>query len=315
MTSLYKKNALMIHEPPSYKRLQLDDKNFFDNFFAHCPHENAVYSFGALYIYMPIYDFEWRAHDKKNLILRYRPNSDGNLHFLQPLGDFTPRLKASLLAEISQYSYLAKITDVSADFIETYPDFAKNFDVTHDDALDDYIYRTEDLATLSGKKYAKKRNLISQARKLYSWSVEAITAQNVADCLPVLDNLDVEEGESLENEKAVILQAVKNFSVLGLQGILLRSESRVVAFSIYQMHTKDTVAINFEKAVKGFKGLYQVINQETAKVIAQQGIAHINREVDLGIEGLRQAKRSYFPEKMFYSYQMTYKGKMQCCQS
>lgn len=309
MTSLCKNNALAMERAPSYSPLQLGDKKFFDNFFARYPHENAVYSFGALYIYMPMYDFQWRTPDSTTIILRYKPDGDQKLHFLQPLGDFSPQAQASLLQEISKYSYHVKITDVSADFIERHPDFTKNFDVKHDETLDDYIYRTEDLATLAGKKYAKKRNLIAQAKELYSWSVETITAQNVMECLPVLDNLDVEESESWENEKALILQAVKNFSVLDLQGVLLRSDSRIVAFSIYQTHTKDTVAINFEKAIKGFKGLYQVINHETAKVIAKQGIAHINREVDLGIEGLRQAKRSYFPEKMFYSYQMNYKGK------
>jgi hypothetical protein len=82
---------------------------------------------------------------------------------------------------------------------------------------------------------------------------------------------------------------------------------RPVAFSIYEAISPTTVAIHFERALRSYKGLYQVINWETAQVIARQEYEFINREEDLGDPGLRDAKRSYNPVKLIPAYELTFK--------
>ena len=83
-------------------------------------------------------------------------------------------------------------------------------------------------------------------------------------------------------------------------------DGRAAAFSIYEPISPTTIAIHFERALRSYKGLYQVINWETAKVAAAQGFELINREEDLGDEGLRDAKMSYHPIEIAPAYELTY---------
>jgi hypothetical protein len=89
--------------------------------------------------------------------------------------------------------------------------------------------------------------------------------------------------------------------------LLVSVDDRPVAFSIYEAISSTTVAIHFERALRSYKGLYQVINCETAKVVASQGFQFINREEDLGDAGLRDAKMSYHPIEIVPAYELTYK--------
>jgi hypothetical protein len=89
---------------------------------------------------------------------------------------------------------------------------------------------------------------------------------------------------------------------------LITVDDRPVAFSIYEAISPTTVAVHFERALRSYKGLYQVINCETAKVILSQGFEFINREEDLGDAGLRDAKMSYHPTEIIPAYELAYKN-------
>ena len=91
------------------------------------------------------------------------------------------------------------------------------------------------------------------------------------------------------------------------QGLLITVNDRPVAFSIYEAISPTTVAVHFERALRSYKGLFQVVNWETAKVVAAQGFEFINREEDLGDEGLRDAKMSYHPIEIIPAYELTYR--------
>ena len=79
-----------------------------------------------------------------------------------------------------------------------------------------------------------------------------------------------------------------------------------MAFSIYEAIGPATVAVHFERALRSYKGLYQVINWETAKAVAAQGFDYINREEDMGDDGLREAKMSYFPVEIVKAYELNF---------
>ena len=98
-----------------------------------------------------------------------------------------------------------------------------------------------------------------------------------------------------------------HFAPLGQQGTLLRVEGRPVAFSIWEPIGAKTAVIHFERALRRFKGLYQVVNQETARRIVQSGLELINREEDLGDPGLRQAKQSYHPVALLPSLSLCFR--------
>jgi hypothetical protein len=112
----------------------------------------------------------------------------------------------------------------------------------------------------------------------------------------------------LERELAALECTLRHFDEFGQQGLLISVDGRPVAFSIYEKISPTTVAVHFERALRSYKGLYQVINWETAKVVAAQGFAFINREEDLGDSGLRDAKMSYHPAEIIAAYELKYRN-------
>jgi len=127
----------------------------------------------------------------------------------------------------------------------------------------------------------------------------------------VLDSIMKEEhlvpDGMLGRELAALEYTLKHFEELQQQGLLITVDGKPVAFSIFEPINPSTVAIHFERALRSYKGLYQVINWETAKVIAEQGFEYINREEDLGDPGLRDAKLSYHPIQIIPAYELTFK--------
>ncbi|MDE1151616.1 MAG: phosphatidylglycerol lysyltransferase domain-containing protein [Micavibrio sp.] len=276
-----------------FKKLDLADKPLFDGLLNRFPQRVAGYTFAELYSWNSVYDYEWRQAKDGTVFIRCTPESEDGRHFLQPLGPFGVEAQKCLLDEMQAEDKPMKIYGVGQEFLNTHPDFAARFTLENDDGLANYLYDTPKLATLAGKTYAKKRNQIAQARALYEWTATAITPANIAECLAIMEN--TEQGHNWGSEKPAVFTAFRNFAALGLKGVLLHAGGKPIAFSVYEKLTPDTAVVLFEKACDNYKGLYQVINQETAQRIAAEGFPFINREEDMGLPGLRHAKLSYYP--------------------
>ena len=165
----------------------------------------------------------------------------------------------------------------------------------------DYIYSTEKLATLSGKKYHSKRNFINRFNLTFGERAEIapITPKDI----PEVEKYSREwcevngcrHGEGLEEEACAISNALKNWESLGLTGALLRLDGKICAFNFASPLTADTADVHVEKADDTVEGAYAVINNALAKMLLPK-YRFLNREEDLGLPGLRQAKESYRPE-------------------
>ena len=173
-----------------------------------------------------------------------------------------------------------------------------------DDGNDEYIYKTETLAELRGSKLSKKRNLISQFERLYSpYEVREI----VPDDYSRIEELNQDwfshhsDTETIEKERKAIRTAFAQYDELGLHGLILLSGEKIQALSIFSPINADSWTVHFEKACFDCKGAAQVINQQTAKYLLGK-CAFINREQDLGLPGLRQAKQSYLPDRMLKDF-------------
>lgn len=166
---------------------------------------------------------------------------------------------------------------------------------------EDYIYLTKNLADLPGKKFHKKKNHINQFKKKYNqYYVEKINELNKNNILIIEDNW-FEENEGSNNfdklyEKQIITELVNNYDKYDITGIILYAENKPCAFCIASELTQNVIDVHFEKAIFPFNkdGAYSVINNEFSKT--KINYKYINREEDLGIEGLRKAKMSYYPE-------------------
>lgn len=173
-----------------------------------------------------------------------------------------------------------------------------------DDGNDEYIYKTETLAELRGSKLSKKRNLISQFERLYSpYEIREITPADHGTVMALNDQWRREHDgmRSIENEQKALSNALKCYDSLGLHGLILTAGGNIEAFAIFSPINSDSWTVHFEKARSDCKGAAQVINQQTAKYLTGK-CAYINREQDLGIPGLRQAKQSYMPDRMLKDF-------------
>ncbi|MCL2790949.1 MAG: DUF2156 domain-containing protein [Desulfobulbus sp.] len=157
----------------------------------------------------------------------------------------------------------------------------------------DYLYRRQDLALLDGRNYHKKRNLVKAFTRSHSFAAKPLRPELQEDALRVLE--DWLQGTDDPGDYKAALEAVELMEPLQLCGGIYYVESRPAAFVLgEELAGGDSYVIHFEKAVPGYKGLYQFINQSFAAVLPE-AYATINREQDLGDPGLRQAKMSYLP--------------------
>lgn len=163
----------------------------------------------------------------------------------------------------------------------------------------DYIYRVSDLSNLSGKKYHSKRNHISYFKKTYDWSYEEMNVKNISECIDMNNkwfelNVD-KDPDGIDAEREVFDLCFRNFDLFGFVGGLLRVDGQVVAFTFGERLNDNTFVTHFEKAFADIRGAYPMINNQFA-LNTLGGYEFVNREDDVGSEGLRKAKLSYYPE-------------------
>jgi hypothetical protein len=157
----------------------------------------------------------------------------------------------------------------------------------------DYLYLKTDLAELSGKKFHKKRNLVNAFLNMYIPRVEPLSPQNIPLALKVLERWRADKGG--DGDYAAAKEALELFDALGLRGNFYYINNHPAGWCMGENLANDTMfAVHFEKGVDEFKGVYQYINQNFAASLPDS-IIYINREQDLGDEGLRQAKMTYRP--------------------
>jgi len=195
-----------------------------------------------------------------------------------------------------------EIQEVMPDFFQFAPDHANN----------EYIYFSEKLITLKGKKLQSKRNHINRFKKDNpDWHYFTLSShEELHECCEMLDkwedlNLHKTE-ESFRYDYLATKTMLENFDALGLRGGYIRVNGKIVAFTIGQPLTEDTFVIHVEKAYSGINGAYTIVNQQFVENEASD-YKYINREEDMGIENLRKAKESYYPDILLQERVVTLK--------
>ena len=173
----------------------------------------------------------------------------------------------------------------------------------------EYLYATQDLISLAGKKFRQKKNHLNYFKTHYSnYEYMPITSDNIHECMAVTNRWyeTHEKDESATQERDGIELLFRNWDTLQLTGGLIKVFGNVEAFAIGEMLNHDTAIVHIEKANPEIRGLYQAINNDFARY-AWAHTTYINREEDMGIPGLRQAKESYNPVKFVEKYTATYR--------
>ena len=180
--------------------------------------------------------------------------------------------------------------------------------ITPDRDNSDYVYLTEDLIKLEGNKYHGKKNHINKFKKNHAYTYASLTPDLVQECLALESQwCDIRHCElfpGLAGEERAIYEALTNMDHLDFKGGVILLNGKVEAFALGEQLNPETAVIHIEKANPAFEGLYQLINQEFC-AHEWKDIPYINREQDLGEEGLRKAKLSYHPHHLVKKYTVT----------
>jgi len=165
----------------------------------------------------------------------------------------------------------------------------------------EYVYLASDLANLPGKDYLKVRNYLNKFRKNNDHTVESISTENIGEVKDFLvrwcEQRGCQDDPFLMQERQTNYHALEDMFPLGMEGVLVRVDGRVEAFSVFEEMSKEMAVVHHEKANVEIPGLYQAINNETARVLVDR-YRFINRESDMGVEGLRRAKEKYRPHHL-----------------
>lgn len=289
-----------------FKDIELSDRDTITSYTLQSPHRNCDLSFSNLCSWRFLYDTQFAELDGF-LLIRFWVR--GTLVYMMPIGSGDVKAVLAALKEDAQREgqplCLLGICEGMCQAIEDF--MPGRFRFTADRDYADYLYLRTDLATLSGKKLQPKRNHINKFKRNYpNYEYAPITRDLITECLDLealwckANNCDQHEGTG--NERRALVYALHHFDELGLMGGLLRVDGKIVAFTFGTPINQDTFGVHVEKADTTIEGAYAMINYEFANRIPEQYV-YLNREEDLGIEGLRRAKLSYQPAILLEKYE------------
>lgn len=182
------------------------------------------------------------------------------------------------------------------------------FEFIHDRDSDDYVYSSDKMRDLSGKKLHNKRNHIKKFLSFYPFEYEVYSASKHAEaCLELNErwheHKDDDEGYMSEDFNAIEC-ALRYADELNLIGGIVSINGQIEAFTLGEQITDTMALIHIEKANSDIPGLYPFINQHFVET-EWENVEWINREEDMGVENIRRAKESYLPERMIEKYKVT----------
>jgi hypothetical protein len=180
----------------------------------------------------------------------------------------------------------------------------------------EYVYRSHDLAALPGRKYLSIRRQLRRFQRSCNYTIEAITGETTPEVNEFLEKWCEWKGcdavPVLANEKEAILFGIAHFTDLGLSGLVIRVDGGIAGMEVFEELNPATAVVHFEKGLPDCEGIYKAVTNETAKVLEGR-YEYINRESDMGIEGLREAKMRYHPHHMVEVYHVRREDLIQHC--
>ncbi len=288
-----------------FKKITLGDRDKLLPFLTSANELTCEISFVNLLLWQPLYNNCYCIDDG---ILYLKSYSEHIETFSLPFGDMAKGVEK--IKEYSHTPYPTFWAQSGERFDRFISLFGDGYDVIESRNEFDYIYNSTDLITLSGKKYHSKRNHISAFSKQFDWHYEDITDDNIDRVRRCADIWYSQSGNKMDDELRCEMQGVymmlENMEALGVEGGAITVDDTVVAFTLGSPINQSIYNIHIEKAINGFDTAYTVINREFAAHHCE-GYKYINREDDLGLEGLRKSKLSYRPEILLPKYVLTKK--------
>ena len=285
----------------NFKKIEIADKEICKKFLKNENELSCENSFVNMLIWQSTYNYMYAVKDG-NLFIK---SNEGNKEvFRLPIGNDV----CSGIEEILKFTggHLPDFWTPDGESFRFIPDsFKKLYDIQEERDSFDYVYLQKDLSELKGKKYHSKRNHISAFSKQFDWHYEKITDRNVDKIKECSEKWYKEADDKFDNymlaEKKGIDIMLKNLDELEITGGAIFVGDSAVAFTLGSNLNSYVFNTFVEKALSEYSGAYTVINREFA-ANELGDFEYINREDDMGLEGLRKAKLSYKPVAFVKKY-------------
>ncbi|MGN1481615.1 DUF2156 domain-containing protein [Porcipelethomonas sp.] len=286
-----------------FREININDKEWIDDLLKKSDFMGCEYSFAN--------NMAWRRMNN-SLISRFndfyivKAEDENYVYYTFPAGKGKYSLLFDALEEYADHAgkgmIFTGVTDYGLFILDKYSQW--NCIAEKSEDYSDYIYLADDLINLKGKKYHKKRNHLSKINN-YNWEFHPMTPDDFDECIAfsavTYNNKNGYDDHSSVAEQFAIHTYFSYFEEMGLKGGVITIDNKIKAFTIGEQLNSKTLCVHIEKADPTVNGLYPAINNEFVKYAAGD-LIYVNREEDLGIDGLRQAKRSYFPVFMVDKY-------------
>ncbi|WP_089611654.1 DUF2156 domain-containing protein [Dehalobacterium formicoaceticum] len=296
----------------NFKKVELQDKAWVDPLLRAADFGSCHQSFTNLFAWVNIYCYRIAQVENHLVVKGTITNDSGEAtpYYFFPAGGGDPqKVLEEMKKDADDAGHPFVLYGLSPENVTDMKRiFPEKFEFKETQESFDYVYLLEKLVTLSGKKLSAKRNHINRFKENNDWTFEPITMDNIEECW----EMNVQwcrlngclEDQHLSDEYCAVRRCYKYFQELSLEGGLIRSAGRVIAYTMGGQLNSNTFDINVEKAFGEIQGAYQMINREFAALIQEKHpqILYVNREEDMGYPGLRKAKLSYYPVKFEEKY-------------
>jgi len=285
-----------------FQPLKLSDRERYEKYLLDGTERGCEFSFANLYLWG-----RQRAAEVAGHLVLFSQFSRRTVYpYPVGTGDKTAVLEA-IMEDSRQRGIPCRITGLNQENMALIAvKFPDRFRFHCDRDSYDYVYDINDLADLKGRKYQKKRNHVNRFREAWPrYTAEPLCDANVEQVRSLTDRWYARKQQEdphgdYHMERAALTRALNHYAQLRMEGLVLRDGADVLAFTLGSPLSPDTFDVHFEKAHPDAEGAYPVVNWEFARYLRQKypNLRFLNREDDLGLEGLRKAKLSYYPHHL-----------------
>jgi len=289
-----------------FRAITIDDLPTLSPILKEYGGSSCQHSFPAMFGLNAKYGDEFCFKDEVLFIHRRFRDHDGYRVYLAPLGDINEKAIRAMLDDAHSHSLKLAFETVTEEFLPNIDTSIFDIELSRD--YSEYLYSSEELSTLSGKKLAAKRNRISAFHSSYDGRVRIskIEPSDIPDIKNFTqqwfsEKMESSEEPGLDSEANAISIYLDYYEELDFRGIIVRIDEKTVGYAAGVPLSDNTIDEVIEKGLWKVTGIYQVLCNEFAKLCCKD-YQHINREEDLGLAGLRRAKESYQPLRLLNKY-------------
>lgn len=289
-----------------FHRIRLTDQEAYQTILAHSPNRGCEYAFANLYLWGKQNIFF--SGDCAALFSHFH----GQSVYPYPIGSGNRRpLVEAIIQDAADRGIPCRFTSLlESDIQDLEQWFPGYFHFMPSRNSFDYVYDINDLADLRGRKFQKKRNHVNRFHAEHSGcTVEPLSPDNLDRAMEMVESwytlrIAANPHEDYLLEKAAMEKMFRHYEGLGMEGILLEEGGKVLAVTVASRLSEDTFDVHFEKAFETVEGAYAAVNCEMARFLRLRHpeVRFLNREDDIGLEGLRKAKLDYHPHHMVEKY-------------